>query len=178
MDDSRPADVRSMSDEQLLAILRQGGPAVGWDPYFAARDERDRRQAEEARRRRKVRKKIDERVRERLRKPICADLTAEEREWLKGSADQCARNGYVCQLTGEPFDCDFEEGEYVDADGKTRGRAGRRHLGPSPDRINSERGYVPGNVQWVCWWVNRAKGQMSNETFLRLLDRYAARQNK
>jgi hypothetical protein len=125
-----------------------------------------------------ARKKIDERVNDRLSQPICAGLTAEEREWLRGSADRCAENGFVCDLTGEPFDCDFEEGEYVDADGKTRGRAGRRHLGPSPDRINSELGYVPGNVQWVCWWVNRAKGQMSNETFLSLLDRYVARRNR
>lgn len=30
----------------------------------------------------------------------------------------------------------------------------------SLDKIEPSLGYVEGNVQWVCWCVNRAKGQM------------------
>jgi hypothetical protein len=36
----------------------------------------------------------------------------------------------------------------------------------SIDRIDSNKGYVPGNVQWVCWRVNRMKGAMDYESFV------------
>ena len=42
----------------------------------------------------------------------------------------------------------------------------------SVDRIDSGLGYVPGNIQLVCKWVNLAKGRHSNEEFLGLLDKY------
>lgn len=36
----------------------------------------------------------------------------------------------------------------------------------SLDKIRPEQGYVVGNVQWVAWAVNRAKGDMEEEVFL------------
>lgn len=38
----------------------------------------------------------------------------------------------------------------------------------SIDKIKPELGYVEGNVQWVAWAVNRAKGDLDEETFLRM----------
>lgn len=35
----------------------------------------------------------------------------------------------------------------------------------SIDRINSRLGYIPGNIQLVCWAVNRAKGDLDNTEF-------------
>jgi hypothetical protein len=45
----------------------------------------------------------------------------------------------------------------------------------SVDRIDSEQGYIEGNVQLVCKWVNLAKQRHSNEEFLGLLDTYYER---
>lgn len=42
----------------------------------------------------------------------------------------------------------------------------------SIDRVDSTRGYIPGNVQLVCKWVNLAKQKHSNAEFLSLLDTY------
>lgn len=36
----------------------------------------------------------------------------------------------------------------------------------SVDQIDSGQGYIKGNVQWVTWAVNRAKGDLDNETFI------------
>jgi hypothetical protein len=33
----------------------------------------------------------------------------------------------------------------------------------SLDRIDSSKGYIPGNVQWLCWTVNRMKGEHNLE---------------
>jgi len=35
----------------------------------------------------------------------------------------------------------------------------------SLDKIDPSLGYVKGNVQWLCWAVNRAKGEMHTTTF-------------
>lgn len=37
----------------------------------------------------------------------------------------------------------------------------------SIDRIDSELGYTPDNIQLVCWIINQAKGNMSDYDFLR-----------
>jgi hypothetical protein len=57
-------------------------------------------------------------------------------------------------VTGVPFDLDCV------GDG-----AGASHFAPSPDRIVPAGGYVPGNVRWVLWMVNRAKSRMTEEQF-------------
>ncbi|RLD70194.1 MAG: hypothetical protein DRI98_08575 [Bacteroidetes bacterium] len=38
----------------------------------------------------------------------------------------------------------------------------------SIDRIDSNKGYVSDNVQWTCWAVNRAKGDLTNDDFIKL----------
>ena len=38
----------------------------------------------------------------------------------------------------------------------------------SLDRIDSTKGYIEGNIQFVCSWVNLAKGTYSNEMILEI----------
>lgn len=47
----------------------------------------------------------------------------------------------------------------------------------SPDRRNSNRGYEPGNVWLVCWWVNQMKMDMPMITFWRRIDILAKRRS-
>ncbi|HEY6979975.1 hypothetical protein [Reyranella sp.] len=63
--------------------------------------------------------------------------------------------GNRCALTGIPFD-------FVSAEPD-------RALLPSPDRIDSNGHYVPGNLQVVCRFINSWKGASDNEEFKRLL---------
>ena len=43
----------------------------------------------------------------------------------------------------------------------------KKHPGNlSLDKIDPEKGYVKGNVQWLAWAVNRAKGDLPEEMFL------------
>lgn len=55
----------------------------------------------------------------------------------------------VCALSGVPINC----------------HKGSMYIG-SIDRVNPELGYVKGNVQWVSWQVNRAKGEYSLEDLI------------
>ncbi len=83
--------------------------------------------------------------------------------WMMDAPARIMEQGYRCTLTGIPFDVDY----------RTTG-AGGTHLAPSPDRIEPSRGYVAGNVRWVLWAVNRAKGEMPEELFLRICKAVAA----
>ena len=40
--------------------------------------------------------------------------------------------------------------------------------GCTMDRINSNLGYVKGNIQLTCWWPNKVKSNMSNREFIRM----------
>jgi len=44
----------------------------------------------------------------------------------------------------------------------------------SVDRIDPDKGYVEGNVQWVCWRVNDSKSNMKNEDFINMCAAIAA----
>jgi hypothetical protein len=44
----------------------------------------------------------------------------------------------------------------------------------SLDRIDSSRGYVPGNVEWVCMFINYGKNSWSREAVNGVLDQVAA----
>lgn len=82
--------------------------------------------------------------------------------FMASAGDQVARQDYRCAATGIPFDLDnIGEG------------AGGSHYAPSPDRIVPAQGYVRGNVRWVLWMVNRAKGRMTEEQFLAMCDAVA-----
>jgi len=67
-------------------------------------------------------------------------------------------HGYLCEMTGIRFDV-----ENFKTDG-----AGGTHLAPSPDQIEAGKGYVRGNVRWVLWAVNRAKGEMADDLFVKI----------
>lgn len=48
----------------------------------------------------------------------------------------------------------------------------KRHpLCPSLDKINPEKGYIKGNVQWLSWAANRAKGELSSVDFVEMCRR-------
>lgn len=47
----------------------------------------------------------------------------------------------------------------------------------SPDRRNSNRGYKPGNVWLVCWWVNQMKMDMPMITLWKRIDILAKRRS-
>ena len=84
--------------------------------------------------------------------------------FIAATADQIKRQEFRCAATGIPFDLD-EIGE----------GAGASHFAPSPDRIVPSLGYVPGNVRWVLWMVNRAKGRMTEAQFHKMCQAIAAR---
>ena len=66
-----------------------------------------------------------------------------------------------CKLSGEKF---------VYKQGK-----GKRNLyAPSIDRIDSRKGYVPGNIMFVCWAVNGMKQDLSLYQFKKMCARVAA----
>lgn len=45
----------------------------------------------------------------------------------------------------------------------------------SLDRINPEKGYIQGNVQWICWRVNDAKSNMTDEDFVNMCTAIASK---
>ena len=47
----------------------------------------------------------------------------------------------------------------------------------SIDKIIPANGYIKGNVQWVCWAVNRAKGDLAESEFLKMCRVITARCN-
>ena len=168
MAEVRAADLESKTDAEIRIYFNRPESGI---LYFVARELIRRRSENEAReisRKQKARNMINKKVCDIINSDVGLAMSNEDREWLNGSADRCAMNEFCCEKTGEPFDVAMQEGE----------GAGRFHLAPSPDQIRPGGGYVRGNVQWVCWWVNRAKAQMSPETFDALLKRYAARQKE
>jgi len=63
-----------------------------------------------------------------------------------------ADQGGLCALSGLPMSHVFNDLRSI-----------------SVDRVDSDLGYIRGNVQLVCKWVNLAKGRHSNEEFVGLL---------
>jgi hypothetical protein len=92
------------------------------------------------------------------------ERVAFDEAFVASVADDIERQKFRCAATGFPFDLD-EIGE----------GAGAGHFAPSPDRIVPSRGYVPGNVRWVLWMVNRAKSRMTEDQFLKMCQAIAAR---
>lgn len=81
-----------------------------------------------------------------------------DEQWMLNSHNQIIAQKFRCAVTGLEFHLD----KY-----KTKG-AGGTHMAPSPDRIDAEKGYVEGNVRWVLWAVNRAKGEMPHDVFVEI----------
>ena len=65
---------------------------------------------------------------------------------------------WKCALTGVPF---------------SRSGSARDLNSPSADRIDSSKGYIPGNVQYVRLVVNLAKRELSDADFITLCKQVA-----
>ena len=94
----------------------------------------------------------------------CKEGVPFDEAFVVSAGDEIERQEFRCAATGIPFDLD-EIGE----------GAGASHFAPSPDRIVPARGYVPGNVRWVLWMVNRAKSRMTEDQFLKMCRAIAER---
>ena len=55
------------------------------------------------------------------------------------------------------------------------GNIGDGLYSPSIDRIDSSKGYIEGNVQWVCWGINDMKSNLNESEFIRLCSLVAER---
>lgn len=91
--------------------------------------------------------------RERTVKDKTTSLSAEELDAHLSFLME--RQGYRCELTGLPFDLHTSDGD--------------RSFRPSPDRIDSNGHYEPGNIQIVCQFINFWKGDGDDAEFRRLL---------
>jgi hypothetical protein len=81
-----------------------------------------------------------------------------DEQWMLNFHNQIIAQNFRCAVTGLEFHLDKN---------KTKG-AGGTHMAPSPDRIDAEKGYVEGNVRWVLWAINRAKGEMPHDLFVEI----------
>ena len=66
-----------------------------------------------------------------------------------------AANG-VCELTGPPFNLSKNDGYF------------RRPFAPSLDRIDSSKGYTPGNVRVVLYAANAAMNEWGFDVLLQM----------
>lgn len=95
---------------------------------------------------------------ERRVKPKATSMGRQE---LEGHlADLIHSQKGLCALTGLPLDLPPDIAD--------------REMMASPDRIDSDLGYEKGNIQVVCWFANRWKGDDSDANFRRLLSRLGA----
>lgn len=69
---------------------------------------------------------------------------------LKKQNGKCALTGWTMEFTrsgvkgdGNPYGCTM-------------------------DRIDSDLGYIKGNIQLACWWPNKVKSNMSNREFINM----------
>ena len=69
---------------------------------------------------------------------------------LKNQNGKCALTGWTMEFTrsgvkgdGNPYGCTM-------------------------DRIDSDLGYIRGNIQLTCWWPNKVKSNMSNREFIKM----------
>ena len=67
-----------------------------------------------------------------------------------------------CKLSGQKFV--YKQG---------KGKGNKNLYAPSIDRIDSRKGYVPGNIMFVCWQVNCAKQDMSLYQFKKMCAKVA-----
>ena len=80
---------------------------------------------------------------------------------IEDAWNQYESQGGKCALTG--VDISFIESDQ----GKDSYRTGRKHTA-SLDRINSNIGYINGNIQWVHRDINIMKNNHDEQTFIKL----------
>jgi hypothetical protein len=81
---------------------------------------------------------------------VCKDKDIDLRQLKSEIAALWERQHGCCARTGIPFD---ESSHWLHA---------------SLDRIDSAKGYIPGNLQSVTWFYNRTKGTIADEDFVYL----------
>lgn len=86
------------------------------------------------------------------------------REYLSGLIEA---QKHKCALTGIPIK--FADTTQGDMHGETTA---------SPDRIDSSKGYLVGNIQWVHKDINKMKGVLSQDRFLELCRAVSKRHKK
>lgn len=87
---------------------------------------------------------------------------------------------FKCQMTGLdivfPTITDAHGNYSCDEKALTKIRLGSGKVNvASLDRIDSYKGYIEGNVQWVCKWINIMKNGLENEEFIHLCHLVAER---
>ena len=97
-------------------------------------------------------------------------IRASERNFLRNLYNQCkmrhARDRHVGEIvTWEVFTKSYSEQAGMCAVSGLRFDISDSSRSPSPDRIDNNVGYVPGNVQFVTWQVNNMRGSMSLHEF-------------
>jgi hypothetical protein len=75
----------------------------------------------------------------------------------------------VCDATGIAFALDHRKLS-------TPGRRIASPWSPSLDRIDNDKGYIPGNVQMVCWMYNQCKNQWKHSDVLLMCRALLARE--
>lgn len=106
-------------------------------------------------------------VKRRARSPIntmirsfqnhCKEIGREFAVTKEFLLDLLERQGFCCALSGLPIG-------FAD---NIEGHQKRRETTASLDRIDSTKGYLPGNVQWVHKHINKMKQDFTDETFIK-----------
>jgi hypothetical protein len=82
------------------------------------------------------------------------------------------RKGHTVSITiEEAWELFLEQGRRCNLSGLPIQFDGRKRTTASLDRIDSELGYVPGNVQWVHKDINRMKNHFDQEYFVNICRR-------
>ena len=96
-------------------------------------------------------------------------LVSAIRQRLQQTKGNAKRKGVVVDLTEEYlYDLYKSQKDLCALSGVELQIEGNSNLRLSLDKIIPEKGYIEGNVQWTIFAVNRAKGDLTQEDFLRL----------
>lgn len=91
----------------------------------------------------------------------CTDPNIVDKEYLeKLWKEQQGR----CAITGLPLELRLRKKKHLIKD---------RRLQASLDRIDNTKGYVEGNLQFICWPLNMWKGTNTEKDFIKCLELYA-----
>lgn len=98
-------------------------------------------------------------------------------EYLWGLAESQQKK---CALSGLdiifPTVCGINSGAEMGVKALAKIRLGNGRVeAASLDRIDSDKGYIEGNVQWTCKWMNIMKNGLDNDEFVHLCHLVASR---
>lgn len=94
---------------------------------------------------------------------------------LQSAKKRAAKDGLEFALTNSDLhELWSSQGGRCALSGAELGYIGTGWNAASIDRKDPEQGYTPDNVQWVCWRVNDAKSNMTNQDFVTMCAAIAA----